>query len=363
MRQHLLGLDGLRGIVAMLVVFHHIAQQIPGSQAFYLYYLGVDFFFLLSGFVIASAYEARLRKTMSVGDFAVARFKRLYPMVALGALVGVLPYAIGANPIEGRIGYAFAMQATLIPQGWQPDELFQLNPVMWSLFFEVVANAFHATFLRWLSLRTLCILVAVSALSLLAVAVRYHGLSVGWRADLFVAGFVRVTFSYSLGVLLYRLHQAGRLPKIRAPWPIIVAAIILVPLAFSVTKMRTLPAPLIVMGLFPALMCCAINTPLPHIFKMFATVSGALSYPLYALHLPLLWTAGAVIALSAKPGGALAWTLWIASTAAICGISWVALKLYDEPARRIFSLVPTGQRPEPSCAARDTVTEERGDAE
>lgn len=79
-------LDGLRGVAAMIVVAFHLFETYSKGPAFQILnhgYLAVDFFFVLSGFVIGYAYDDRWNK-MSLKDFFKRRLVRLHPMVVHG---------------------------------------------------------------------------------------------------------------------------------------------------------------------------------------------------------------------------------------------------------------------------------------
>lgn len=85
-------LDGLRGVAAIVVVWFHIFEAYATSHVDQIInhgYLAVDFFFMLSGFVIGYAYDNRW-KTMTTGEFIKRRLIRLQPMVAIGAIIGAL---------------------------------------------------------------------------------------------------------------------------------------------------------------------------------------------------------------------------------------------------------------------------------
>ena len=88
-KQHFEILDGLRGVAALVVLVFHVFEVFAGGDhkklMFNHGYLAVDFFFLLSGFVIAHAYDNRWN-TMSLADFAKRRLIRLHPMIIIGML-------------------------------------------------------------------------------------------------------------------------------------------------------------------------------------------------------------------------------------------------------------------------------------
>ncbi|MDQ0967927.1 peptidoglycan/LPS O-acetylase OafA/YrhL [Flavobacterium sp. W4I14] len=87
-------LDGLRGVAAIIVVTFHLTEPLGTGHLDILVnhgYLAVDFFFLLSGFVMGYAYDDRWNK-MSVGSFFKRRIVRLQPMVILGMTLGAIGF-------------------------------------------------------------------------------------------------------------------------------------------------------------------------------------------------------------------------------------------------------------------------------
>ena len=76
-------LDGLRGVAALVVIWYHVFEGFaasPVDQRFNHGYLAVDFFFILSGFVVGYAYDDRWkRRTLSFGGFIKRRLIRLHP--------------------------------------------------------------------------------------------------------------------------------------------------------------------------------------------------------------------------------------------------------------------------------------------
>ena len=90
-------LDGLRGVAAITVVWFHLFEAYATShldQRINHGYLAVDFFFMLSGFVIGYAYDDRWKKKMSVKDFLKRRLIRLHPMVVMGPKISTTESAL-----------------------------------------------------------------------------------------------------------------------------------------------------------------------------------------------------------------------------------------------------------------------------
>ena len=157
-------LDGLRGIAAILVVTFHVFETYNGGSRFTQMinhgYMAVDFFFLLSGFVVAYAYDDRWGK-MTTWNFFKRRLIRLQPMVIMGSIIGGLFFYFQACPMFSPIAQTPVWQMllvmvvgfTLIPltpsmdiRGWQ--EMHPLNGPAWSLFFEYIANILYALIFR-----------------------------------------------------------------------------------------------------------------------------------------------------------------------------------------------------------------------
>ena len=142
-------LDGLRGVAAIMVVWFHIFEAYATShldQRINHGYLAVDFFFILSGFVIGYAYDDRWGK-MKITDFIKRRVIRLHPMVVVGALIGgVMFYWQGCSVWDVSkvtilaLFIATFMNALLIPATPGTEvrglgEMYPLNGPSWSLFF------------------------------------------------------------------------------------------------------------------------------------------------------------------------------------------------------------------------------------
>ena len=161
-------LDGLRGVAAIMVVWFHLFEAYATShldQRINHGYLAVDFFFILSGFVIGYAYDDRWKKKMSVKDFLKRRLIRLHPMVVMGAVIGaVMFYFQGCSVWDvSAVSLSMLLTATLLNALLIPatpgseirglGEMYPLNGPSWSLFFEYIGNVLYALFIRKLPTR------------------------------------------------------------------------------------------------------------------------------------------------------------------------------------------------------------------
>ena len=93
-------LDGLRGVAALIVVWYHVhegysfASGDPIITGLNHGYMAVDFFFILSGFVIGYAYDDRWKKGFTLGDFFRRRLIRLHPMIVMGFVLGLITFCL-----------------------------------------------------------------------------------------------------------------------------------------------------------------------------------------------------------------------------------------------------------------------------
>ncbi len=130
------GLDALRGVAALLVLWYHL--HLSQHVGFYPFrgYLAVDFFFMLSGYVMARTYEGRMRGGLW---FLRKRFWRLWPTVTVGSLIGVVAAIVaGAADAPGFL-LAATLNLLLVPILWA-GAAFPINTPIWSIFFELFAN-------------------------------------------------------------------------------------------------------------------------------------------------------------------------------------------------------------------------------
>jgi peptidoglycan/LPS O-acetylase OafA/YrhL len=349
--QHYATLDAMRGAAALSVAAMH-ASKLGNLQLMPSGYLAVDLFFMLSGFVIANAYDARLAAGLGARRFMLQRFIRLYPLYLLGTAVGVAVVAAGLDASWSGAGLARATgyAAAMLPVPPWPagvddhSTLYPLNDAAWSLLFELLVNLLFVLVHRRLGLRLLVIWVGLAALGLAATVVDAGSLERGWSWDGFAVGAARVGFSFPLGVLLCRLQAADQLPRWRMPsWGVVAAMLALLTLpspGYAGEMWRDLG---IVMLVMPVLLIAGIHseTAVPGVADWLGTVS----YPLYMLHGPVL---ALLVGLALRHGYAAdAIPLWYRQA----GMLMVVLacvpvaRLFDTPARRWLSGLVARSRP------------------
>ena len=354
-KNHYQILDGLRGVASIMVVAFHVLEAFAGDDRFHQIinhgYLAVDFFFILSGFVVAYAYDDRWDK-MTTWDFFKRRLIRLQPMVIMGSLVGAALFycqrsemfpLIAGTPVWKML-LLMVVGFTLIPvtpamdiRGWQ--EMHPLNGPAWSLFFEYIANILYALVIRRLTQLVLVVFVFLFAGLLVHYCVTGTQGDVigGWtlNAPQLRIGFTRVLFPFFAGVLLCR---AGKVIRVKgAFW---ICSLLLIT-ALSLPRFGG-PGHLWINGLYESFCIIAI-------FPLIVAIGaggvltgktatstckflGDISYPLYMTHYPLIYTYTAWVAnhkVSLKSGWPVGLLLMVTSLI----LAYACLKFYETPVR------------------------------
>ena len=359
-------LDGLRGVAALLVVFYHIFEGLSFAAGGTLIttinhgYLAVDFFFILSGFVIGYAYDDRWKRNMTLGNFFTRRLIRLHPMIIMGTIIGAITFCIqGSVQWDGsHVATSAVMLALLAAMFFIPaylgagydvrgnGEMFSLNGPSWSLFFEYIGNILYALFIHRLSNRGLAILVALSGIGLAWFAlfdiVGYGMLGVGWTLDgaNFWGGMLRMLFPFSLGMLLSRHFRPIKTRG--AFW--ICSAVLLILFCIPYIEGKS---PVCLNGVYE-LICIALVFPaLVWIAAPGKTTDkqstricrflGDISFPLYAIHYPLMYLFYAWLIKNKLYTFTECWQMAALVYTGSILLAYLCLKCYDEPVRKWLS--------------------------
>jgi peptidoglycan/LPS O-acetylase OafA/YrhL len=354
-KSHYQILDGLRGVAALIVVmFHTFEVYSKGDHTKQILnhgYLAVDFFFLLSGFVVAYAYDDRWGK-MSQWDFYKRRLIRLQPMVIMGSVIGAALFyfqtgpafpLVSATPLWKML-LVMLIGCTLLPllpsmdiRGWH--EMHPLDGSAWSLFFEYVANILYAAGIRKLSNKALGIFVLLSAGLLVHLAMTSpHGDVIGgWsinRRQLHI-GFARLLYPFFAGVLLMRTGKRIHVPGGFALCSLLVIAALCMPRIGGTHHlwMNGLYESFCIIVLFPLIVAIGASERISGTFQTrLSKLLGDISYPLYITHFPLIYIYTGWLVRDKVPvgrGAVAGVLLFIASIT----IAYACLKLYDEPVR------------------------------
>ena len=329
MRERYFVLDAVRGVAAIAVLILHYGVDVLSFRG----YLAVDIFFVLSGFVIAHAYETKLRNGLSVRRFALFRAIRLYPLViaaiAAAVAVGLLLHMLGREGfIYGPSPLLFGL--LLLPYYVSANlDMFPVVSPTWSLFNELVINVAYAAVAPKLHNRVLVAVCVLSAFIILPATVIHGSIEFGPYRGTLLLGLVRTTFSFSAGVLLYRFRSSTK--ALHGPLPLLGAmagTVVVVAAPKDIAYGGIYDA--VAVGLvIPALLAFAAHIKVDGKSAARAALLGDLSYPIYLLHWPMrtaLFASG--ISSNIPP------LLFLTGSALlVCLCSYIALKLYDEPVR------------------------------
>lgn len=360
-------LDGLRGVAAIAVVLFHLFETYATNTMTQIVnhgYLAVDFFFVLSGFVIGYAYDDRWGK-MTTWDFFKRRLIRLQPMVLAGSAIGaMLFYFTGADvfPLVMSTPWwwvviAFIIGSLMIPapetfdlRGWQ--ETYSLNGPAWSLMWEYIANILYALFIRRCSRTVLAILIFLS--SILTINLCFNidmfncldgrGEAIytvigGWcltKQQILIAA-TRLFYPFLLGLLIYRMGWKIRCRNGFIKTAIALLIILAMPHLGGAGELRWIN------GLYCAvailiLMPCIVAAGVGGELKGSRTIAlcqwlGRISYPLYITHYPWVYMQMSWARRNPDmPVGAHV-IVFIGSFTMSLLIAYATMKLYDTPVR------------------------------
>lgn len=348
-------LDGLRGVAAIIVVTFHLTEPLGTGHLDILVnhgYLAVDFFFLLSGFVIGYAYDDRWHK-MTVGTFLKRRVERLQPMVVLGMTMGAIGFYFTDSTIWPLIHtvplwkmlLVMLIGYTILPvplsmdiRGWQ--EMHPLNSVGWSLFFEYIANILYAIGVRKFSNTALSVLVVVSAIALahLAITSVNGDVSGGWtlNAEQVQVGLTRTIYPFFAGLLLSRIARPTRINHAFLWCSLLVALVLYMPRIGGADHvwMNGIFESVCIIVVFPLIVYMGasgmLHSPAEQRLCKFL---GDISYPLYLVHYPLVYFYVAWISNNKGVTLVQAWPFALAILLGSIILAYVVLKWYDEPVR------------------------------
>lgn len=339
-------LDALRGLAALLVVIRH--TELFWGVNFFRSYLAVDVFFLLSGFVIAHAYEQRLSNgSLTASTFIKLRLIRLYPMFLLSVMLSLVAFFVCLVVLE-YFDYLNSLTVKdlfflifpvlfFLPASYSGkcDFLYPINGPYWSLLDELLVNIIYAFIRPSLNARLLFSCVTLSGLGLCIV------LLLNGRTDLggfdcmrnWGGGFFRAMFGFFMGLTLfrYRAHFENIFRSRVSPWvALFLTALVL--MSFSVGVFDLYIDLALIFLFFPLVVL--VSQGHSSKFEKLLLIMGRVSYPMYVLHWPvgnlLLSVAGYTIYKHAPYSG-------FVFIAFLIVLSLVLEKIYDAPVRDYLS--------------------------
>ena len=285
-------LDGLRLAAALCVVLYHYTawghdywganapQAWPVLSQFSRYgQLGVQLFFLISGFVILKSAEGR-----SVGQFAASRIARLYPAYWLAVLaasaltfIGWPQIADGRTPGDALLNLSMAQGAVQAPD---------MDGVFWTLWVELKFYLLLGLLLALRQVRPgrmlgLCLAWPAAGLAAQAAGMEKLG---EWICAPYASLF-------AAGMALYLIHQHGHS---LARWLVLAANAGLSAWLAGIKGhadarlLSNLDVPAwhfaLLVLLCVAVLLAVVLTPLSKVHAPFLAAAGALTYPLYLFH-------------------------------------------------------------------------------
>ena len=367
-------LDGLRGVAAILVLFYHIFEGFAFAEAtngagndiittLNHGHIAVDFFFILSGFVISYAYDDRWN-SMSTWQFFKRRLIRLHPMLVMGAIIGFAAFAFVGferwNENEEATATGWVMIAMMLTMFMIPavpgipyevrgnGEMFPLNGPTWSLFFEYIGNILYALFMRRMSTKLLTVFTVLLGIAhawfFIGNASGYDSIGVGWAINeenfLIGGGLLRMLFPFSMGMLLARTFRPRRIKG--AFWICSIALIVLfaVPPITSTgnISLNSLYEFICIAFIFPLVVWIgACGSTGGKLTSKTNSLLGELSYPLYIVHYPIMYIFYRWLIKNNIYTLGECWEVAALVIASSILLAFLCLKLYDEPVRRWLS--------------------------
>ncbi len=338
-RRHFAVLDGLRGVAALSVVLFHYTEMVISNYSDNFIghgFLAVDFFFCLSGFVIAYAYDGRIR-SLGMLQFFEARLIRLHPMVVLGSVLGLLallldPFGNETGRLSsGSIAAMFAASVLVLPypaMASRSFNLFSLNAPAWSLFWEYVASVLYATILSRLSRRVLLGCTVAAGANLLWMAHTRGNVLGGWSGPTFWDVGTRLAYSFTAGMAVYRWRWIARTRLGFGSLSVLLMLAFVMPYFAK----NWLAEALVVLLYFPLLIALGAGAEPGVRSRKLCNFAGNLSYPLYMTHYAAIWIFEHFYRTLHPSTQELALVIASGMSVSIC-FAWLVTVFYDTPVR------------------------------
>lgn len=368
-KPHFEMLDAFRGVAAILVLFYHVFEGFAFAEVtngdgdgiirvLNHGHIAVDFFFILSGFVISYAYDSRWEK-MNTWQFFKRRLIRLHPMLVMGAVIGAVTFfAAGCERWDSTFTpTGWVMAALLLTMFMIPaipgvpyevrgnGEMFPLNGPVWSLFFEYVGNILYALFIRRLPTKALIVLTVVLGLLHAWFFIwdisGYDMIGVGWTIDElnFWGGLIRMLFPFTMGMLLARTFKPRKVKGVFGVCTAMLVALFAVPYIASDVSIsfNSLYEFICIALLFPFIVwfgasgCCGSWN------ARISKLLGEISYPLYIVHYPIMYIFYAWLIKKKYYTLCDCWEVVLLVVVSSILLAVLCLELYDKPLRKWLS--------------------------
>lgn len=352
-------LDGLRGVAAIMVVFFHVLEIFSNGdhtkQMINHGYLAVDFFFMLSGYVISYAYDNRW-DTMTLKDFFIRRLVRLQPMIIVGSIIGAVLFYFQHSPDLGwgriaetpfwKLMLVMIIGMTVFPVGKALDirgwgEMHPLNGPAWSLFFEYIANIAYALVLRKLSKNVLIILMIIAAGFTIHLAFTNPNGDIigGWSIDDPVQlkiGFTRLAFPFLAGIVLAKVSKLRLTKKAFLTTGILLVILLAFPRlgGNEAHWQNALYECFALMIVFPLIIWMGAGGKVENEQgRKICKFLGDISYPIYITHFPVVYVFYAWV-VNGKNSLEDSWMIGTGIVIISIALAFVTMKYFDIPVRK-----------------------------
>ena len=322
-------LDGARGLAAFCILLFHVSGN--RVEAFAHLYIAVDFFFVLSGFVLATA-VARVKSLTEAKVFLVSRFVRIFPMVLATVLFSVIydlviiakHWSFGepsTNPIILSIPTLF-FSLSMLQIFYLPSIL--VNYPVWSLSAEWVANIVVTT-IQVITLRSKYISLATGAVLIIV--------STEFESEL-LNQLGRAIWGFSFGLVAFSYRNQ----YLKHRKSIVLMSMLLVPVYFAASDLGEYQS---LFSVWPFTACILVlaylNIP-TKTSKVFF-LAGKYSYGFYLWHFPVLSLTGFLLnQLMVDQTSNMRFLLEIGFTSTLTVLATkVSLTFIEEPIRRYWS--------------------------
>jgi len=341
-KPHFIVLDGLRGIAAIVVLFFHYTEAIFGEDYETNFighgFMAVDFFFILSGFVIAYAYDYRM-KEIGIRAFFINRLIRLQPMVVIGTLVGLAFYLM--HPYHNTVaeaGWGNILIATIagmlmlpsvdLPHCW--GSIFPFNSPQWSLLSEYFINIVYALILCRIGKKTLALAGVASIIWFSYVASQAGWINQGWDFKTVWGGFPRVCMAFISGMLLFRFNVVIR-NKLSIWLPL---ALLFIVFCFPHKNNDWLTEIILIGAILPLSVAIGAGAVIDKDSRLAKGCNflGRLSYPLYTTHISFMFIFSSYLS-QTKLSLVQQFSISLALMAISILFAYLIMRFLDEPIR------------------------------
>ena len=284
----------------------------------------------------------RLQTTLSTSRFLLQRLIRLLPILIPGVLIGALiecwrPGVSDPFSHAKDIVLALLLECAAIPWPFptsMEQTIFPINGPVWSLFFEIIANILFVVVAKSAYVRPASFILTIAGgLGTTAFIMAFGTIDLGYSLVNWPGGFPRVFYSFFVGVLLNGIQVR---PPIISTWVFPCVLVIIFMLPQSPGYFGAFIDLTIVLTIFPLLIILAAGSRPGPTFLRLCSLAGAVSYPLYAIHYPII---RGICSILARHPVSVPLRLGVAglSISGLIMLSWLVYQFYDRPFRRALT--------------------------